>query len=42
MRQWFNKLEKFYAEAKEAKHADVQSELIIDIFIDSMRQTHPQ
>ena len=41
LRQWFNKWEKLYAKAKTARHADIETEVIIDYFIESMRSTNP-
>ena len=41
LRQWMNKWEKIYVEAKEIKHADVESGFIIDYFIKSLKGTDP-
>ena len=41
LRQWFNKWEKFYAKAKAIKHADTETGMIIDYFIESIRSTYP-
>ena len=41
LRQWFNKWELLYANAKTTRHADTESELITFYFIRSLEQTLP-
>ena len=41
LRQWLDKWEKLYVEAKERKHFGVETGVIIDQFINSFKQTDP-
>ena len=41
LRQWFNKWGLYYTEAKATRHPDVETGLIIDYFISSLKQTVP-
>ena len=39
--KWFNKWEKFYVEAKATNHSDIETGVIIDHFLNSLKQTEP-